>query len=141
MYTKTITWIDWNGTTRTEDFYFNLTRTELTKMELKYDGGLVATVNKLVKSEDNNKVLRIFDDIIMTAYGEKSSDGKRFIKENGALAKAFAETGAYDALFTELVSVEGAASSFIKGIMPPDLQVQSTTMPNAPLAIPMPTQG
>jgi len=139
MYVKSITWTDWNGTVRTEDFYFNLTRTELTKMELKYEGGLVASVNKLVKSEDNQKILTIFDDIIMTSYGEKSADGKRFVKENGALAKAFAETGAYDALFTELISVEGAASKFIKGIMPKDINVQATAAPNAPLAIPMPT--
>lgn len=145
MLTKTITWTDWNGTTRTEDFLFNLTRTELTKMEMKYPGGLIATVNKLVKSENNALVLEIFNDIIMTAYGEKDADGRRFVKNNGELAEAFSETGAYDALFTELVSVEGAAAAFIKGIMPKDITTAASSTngvnvsAKAPLAIPMPT--
>ena len=32
MLKKTITYTDYNGNSRTEDFYFNLTKTELMKM-------------------------------------------------------------------------------------------------------------
>lgn len=121
MFGKKITFTDLNGDTRTGTFYFHLTKTEMVKLSLKYKGGLVATLNKLLENQDENRVLLILDDIIMTAYGEKSEDGLHFEKSNGAKAAAFAETGAYDALFMELLQTPGAMSEFLNQIVPNDV--------------------
>ena len=40
MLKKTITYTDYNDNERTEDFYFNFSKAELTEMELSTVGGL-----------------------------------------------------------------------------------------------------
>ena len=80
MLKRSITYTDYNGGTRTEDFYFNLTQAEVTEMELSVDGGLVEMINRIVAAQDGKQIIATFKDIILRAYGEKSPDGKRFIK-------------------------------------------------------------
>lgn len=133
MYIKTISWADWDGNERTEDFYFNLTKTELIKLQLRYPGGLVETADKLSKSEDKSKILDILDSLVMAAYGEKSADGRKFEKKDGQLAKEFASTGAYDALFMEMATVDGAMAEFIRNILPKD--IQKATEAQVPLSV------
>lgn len=117
MLKKTITYTDYDGNSRTEDFYFNLSKAEVTEMELSADGGLSKMLEKIVASQDNKRIMEIFKDIIIKAYGEKSPDGKRFIK-NDALREAFTQTEAYSELFMELATNAEAASAFINGIVP-----------------------
>jgi hypothetical protein len=117
MLKKTITYIDYDGNSRTEDFYFNLSKAEVTEMELSADGGLSKMLEKIVASQDNKRIMEIFKDIIIKAYGEKSPDGKRFIK-NDALREAFTQTEAYTELFMELATNAEAASAFVNGIVP-----------------------
>lgn len=117
MLKKTITYTDYDGNSRTEDFYFNLSKAEVTEMELSADGGLSKMLEKIVASQDNKRIMEIFKDIIIKAYGEKSGDGKRFIKSD-ALREAFVQTEAYSELFMELATNAEAASAFINGIVP-----------------------
>lgn len=118
MLKKTITYTDYDGNQRTEDFYFNLNKAELTQMELSHDGGLVKTINKIVATQDAKRIVEIFKDLILKAYGEKSPDGKRFIKSS-ELQDGFAQTEAYSELFMELATNADAAASFVNGITPP----------------------
>ena len=101
MLKKTITYTDYDGNERTEDFYFNLTKAEITEMELSHDGGLTKLIEKIVAEQDSKRIVEIFKDLILRAYGEKSPDGKRFVK-NQELRDAFAQTEAYSDLFMEL---------------------------------------
>lgn len=94
MLKKTMTYEDYNGVPRTEDFYFNLTPAEVTEMELSVDGGLVEMINRVVAAQDGKQIINVFKDIILRAYGEKSPDGKRFVK-NQEIRDAFAQTNAY----------------------------------------------
>lgn len=123
MVKKTITYTDYDGVERTEDFYFNLSKSELIKMEYGTEGGLTKILKKITDSKDTTEIMRYFDEILSRAYGEKSPDGKRFIKSKG-LYEAFAQTNAYDILFMELFSDTDKMTSFIKGIVPdiPDTQ-------------------
>ena len=128
MLKKTITYTDYNGTERTEDFYFNLTKAELTEMELGTTGGLSEMIQNIVKAQDIPSIIKIFKDLILKAYGEKSADGKRFIKVNDAgvpLANAFAETEAYSQLFMELATDADAAAKFVNGIVPKDTAMEA----------------
>lgn len=118
MLKKTITYPDYNGTERTEDFYFNLSRAEVTEMEMSTTGGFVEMVNRIVAAQDQPSIIKVFKDMIMKAYGEKSADGKRFIKSD-ELSAAFSQTEAYSILFMELATDAKAAAAFVNGITPP----------------------
>ena len=119
MLKKTITYTDYNGVERTEDFWFNLSKAEIMEMEMSTTGGLAETIQKVVQKQDAPAIIKIFKDLVLKAYGEKSSDGKRFIKSDG-LALAFSQTEAYSNLFMELATDADAAAKFINGIIPAD---------------------
>ncbi|RHT38310.1 hypothetical protein DW790_05495 [Firmicutes bacterium AM31-12AC] len=126
MLKKTITYTDYNDNERTEDFYFNFSKAELTEMELSTVGGLTELIEKIVNTQDGPKLVKIFKDLVLNAYGEKSADGKRFVKTE-EIRNAFAQTEAYSELFMELATDANAASAFINGIMPKDLDKTATT--------------
>lgn len=117
MLKKTITYVDYNGNERKEDFYFNLTKAELMEMELSTTGGLAEMIQKVVSTQDGPAIIKIFKDLVLRAYGEKSADGKRFIK-NDELKEAFSQTEAYSELFMELATNAEAAAAFVNGIVP-----------------------
>lgn len=123
MLKKTITYEDYDGNIRTEDLYFFISKSELTEMELTTPGGFTNKLEKVSNAQDGGEIMKIFKDIILKAYGEKSDDGRAFIKKrNGvSLAEEFEQTPAYDALFTELLLDPDKAAAFINGIMPKDL--------------------
>lgn len=120
MLKKRITYTDYNGVNREEDFYFNLTKAEIMEMEMSTSGGLTELINRVVETQDAPSIIKIFKEIIMKAYGEKSPDGKRFVK-SAELADAFSQTPAYSELFMELASDADAASAFVNGIIPADM--------------------
>lgn len=125
MFKKTITYTDYNGVERTEDFYFNLTRAEVTEMELSTTGGLTTMIEKIVAEQDSKAIVETFKKIILAAYGEKSADGRRFIK-NDEVRDSFAQTEAYSDLFMELASNADAAAEFINGVAPAVPSVEET---------------
>ena len=117
MLKKTITYTDYNGVDRTEDFYFNLSKAEIMEMEMGTSGGLSEMINKIVAAQDAPAIIKVFKDLILKAYGEKSPDGKRFIKSD-EIATAFSQTDAYSQLFMELATDTDAAAAFVNGIVP-----------------------
>lgn len=123
MLKKTITYPDYNGNTRTEDFYFNLNEAEITEMNLSVDGGLVQMIRRIVSAQDGKSIIETFKTIILKAYGEKSPDGKRFVK-NQELRDAFSQTEAYSQLFMELATDADAAAVFVNGIIPPQAEAE-----------------
>lgn len=120
MLKETRTYEDYNGVERTEDFYFNFSKAELTEMEMSLDGGLEGYLEKIVKAKDNKELVKYFKMIVLKAYGEKSDDGKRFIKSE-EMQKAFSETPVYSDIFMELATDEEAGAKFVNGIIPKDL--------------------
>lgn len=123
MLKKTITYTDYNGSERTEDFYFNLTKAEVMEMEMSTSGGLAERINRIISAQDAPSIIKIFKDLVLKAYGEKSPDGKRFIKSE-EIATAFSQTEAYSILFMELATDAEAASKFVNGIVPSDIAKQ-----------------
>lgn len=116
MLKKTVTYEDWDGNTRKEDLYFNLTMSELMEMELSTAGGMEKKLQKIIDAQDRETIVKTFKDIILKSYGEKSDDGKRFMKSE-EISRAFSETPAYDQIFVELITDETAASEFINGLV------------------------
>lgn len=121
MFKKEITYTDYNDVERTETFYFNFTRSELTEFEASVPGGLAARMKEISDAKDMPEMMKFFKAIIMKSYGEKSPDGRRLMKgENDELAKAFVETPAYDILFQDIF-VNNGMVPFLTGIMPSDI--------------------
>jgi len=123
MLKKTITYKDFDDNERTEDFYFNLTKAELLEMELTTVGSMTKMLQKIINEKNQKRIMEIFKEIILKAYGEKSEDGKRFIKSK-ELTEAFTQTNAYTELYMELATNDDAASAFIRAIMPAELDLQ-----------------
>lgn len=120
MLKKTISYTDYDGNRRTEDFYFNLNKAEVMEMELSTEGGLEKYIKKIVDAKDNSKIVALFKDLVLRAYGEKSEDGKHF-RKSVERSEDFSQTEAYVTLFMELTTNADAASAFVNGIVPQDL--------------------
>ena len=119
MLKQTITYTDFDGNERTEDFYFNLTKSEIIEMHLSTTGGLDKMIQKISSELDGAKIMAFFKDIILKSYGEKDLDGKHF-KKSAEISEAFSQTGAYDELFMSLVTDAEKAAAFMNGIVPQD---------------------
>ena len=136
MLKETITYTDYNGTQRTEDFYFNLNKSEIMKMELSTTGGLTEMIQRIIAAQDTPALVDIFEKLILKAYGVKSPDGKRFEKSE-ELTNAFAQTEAYSNLFMELATDADKAAKFINGIVPADLAEEAAKQQgNIPMIAP-----
>ena len=123
MYKKNITYTDYNGHERTEEFLFNLTEAEIAEMEMSKKGGLTNTLQRLIRTEDAPEIAKIFKDLILRSYGEKSDDGRRFIKTKEK-ADEFSQTEAYSKLYMELAFDDKAAAEFINNIIPKSMAEQ-----------------
>lgn len=124
MIKETITYKNYNGVEVTEDFYFNLTRAEVTEMELSIDGGLAEMLERVIAAKDAPTIIKTFKEFVLKCYGEKSPDGKYFMKEdaNGRpLSDKFKHTEAYSIVFMKLAFDADAAAKFINGVIPKDL--------------------
>lgn len=134
MIKETIKYTDYNGVERTEDFWFNLSKAELMEMEMGTSGGFAEMLTRIVAAQDQPALVKIFKEFVLKAYGEKSPDGKRFMKydENGRpLSANFAQTEAYSELFMKLATDDVAAAKFINGVVPSDVAKQAAANPVA----------
>ena len=131
MIKKTITYTDYNDTERTEDFYFNLTKAELTEMELTTSGGMSKLIESIINAKEEPEIIRIFKELLLKSYGEKSPDGRRFMKSDEITA-GFAQTEPYSIIFMELATDTAAATKFINGLMPklPDINIPAPEIKN-----------
>lgn len=121
MIKKTITYTDYNGVERIEDFFFNLTEAELVEWEYSVSGGLVATLRRIINEKDQVKLIEYFKKLVLKSYGVKSDDGRRFIKSQ-ELSEEFSQTEAYVQIFMELAMDADAAAAFVNGITPKRLE-------------------
>lgn len=120
MLKETIKYTDYNGEEREEDFYFNLSRAEIIDMDYSIEGGLRQLLERIVQTKDTVQIYKMFTNIIFKAYGEKSPDGKRFIKST-ELSESFIQTEAYSELIMHILSDPEYAAKFVNAIVPKDV--------------------
>ena len=125
MVVEKIKYTDFNGLEREEEFMFNLTEAEITEMELTTDGGLSDSIKKIIAAQDTPEIIKVFKMLLLKSYGEKSADGRRFVKSD-KLSEEFAQTNAYSKLFMKLATDDKAAVAFINGIMPDSMQEKAS---------------
>lgn len=127
MIKKTVTYTDYNGTERTEDFYFHLNKAELAEMQWSVSGGLEQRVRKIIATKDVPELIKIFKELVLKSYGEKSEDGRRFIKSE-QIATEFSQTEAYSIIFMELAQNAEEAAKFVNGIIPSNLGAEANNV-------------
>ena len=125
MIKKTITYTDYFGEKRTEDFYFDLNKAELIEWEMSKDGGMERFVKRVTEAKSVPELFPIFKDFVLRAYGVKSDDGKRFIKNDDVRA-SFEQCPAYSELVISLIQNTDEAIKFLNGIAPADIAEQAT---------------
>lgn len=121
MLKKTITFEDYDGNVITDDFYFNMNKSEVIKwLTTSGDYMLDKVIERLSKERNGKKIMEEFENLIHLSYGVKSLDGRKFEKteENW---NDFYHTEAYSELFTELVTDAKKAADFVNGIIPHDM--------------------
>ena len=120
MLKETVTYIDFNGTERTEDCWFNMSKIDLMEFLKSSESDPTAKLRSALSSSDITSMMLFFKDFMLAAYGERSVDGRRFIKSK-EISEAFGQSMAFDALFMRLMNEEGSISNFIYGVIPNDL--------------------
>jgi hypothetical protein len=123
MYTIPITYEDYNGNQRTENFSFHLSKAEIIEMELSTEGGFGERIQHIVDARDTPTLIKIFKELILKSYGVKSADGRRFEKSE-QLSNEFSQTEAFSQLYVKLATDVDAATSFINNIVPRDVAEQ-----------------
>lgn len=145
MLKKSITYEDFYGKEVTEDHYFHLSKADLIEMEVSHKGGMQEHLQRIIDSEDGAAIIAELRRLILSAYGERSEDGRRFIKTQ-ELRDEFQSTEAYSTLFMELCLDSEKAAEFVNGIVPPSLERDvaklrpetNSSHPSDPAAKPMP---
>ena len=117
MLKKTITYEDYDGNQRTEDFYFDLSEDELIEMSFSKKGGLDAFIRQIVKEQDEQEIIRMFKELVAKSFGKKTADGRNFYK-NSEVLEDFISTRAYTKIFMELAFNSDAAAEFINKVIP-----------------------
>lgn len=108
MLHKKVTYTNYNGEVVNEDVYFNLTSMELVKMEAKYEKPIVDKIKEVTEANDYKGIIALFEDLLLTAYGVKSEDGRRFVKDEQA-TKEFGDSIAYAEIFEQIILNPDAA--------------------------------
>ena len=122
MYTKVIPYTDYNGVEHKDEvFMFNMTEAEITEMNLSVRGGMAAIMQQIANTRDVPMLIKIFKELVLKAYGEKSTDGRKFVKSQ-ELRDAFEQCPAYSNFFMSLVQDNKAAAEFLIGILPKSMQ-------------------
>lgn len=117
MIKKKVKFEDFNGNEVEEVFHFNLNQTELTELELSYEGGFSNHARGLVEKKDTRGLISFYKHLLIKSYGVVSDDGRKFYKTE-EYAKDFISSPAFDEIFLELLSDENASREFFIGILP-----------------------
>ena len=123
MIKRTITFEDLDGNSITDDFYFHISMSEVSKMELGTEGGMAEKLKKLVAASKGKDIIEQFEGILHSAYGVRSENNRQFIK-NEQVWQEFYQSDAYNVLFMQLISDEDASAAFVRGILPANFEAE-----------------
>ena len=115
MIKKTMTYVDFNGETVVEDLYFNLNALEYTRLTARNGGDLDKRIAELVEKDDTEGIIALMEDLLLSSYGVKSEDGRRFVKTK-QVREDFEYSQAYAELFVILLTNPEETKKFGQGI-------------------------
>lgn len=111
MFKHNVKYKDFNGNERDEDLYFHLSLPEVTRLETEIGMTLEEHIRELTNNQSTRELLAFLERIMLSSYGQKTSDGKTFKKTKEA-RDAFEYSQAYANLFEEIITQPGLAQKF-----------------------------
>lgn len=121
MLKKTVTYTDYDGVQRTETLYFNLTKAEISRIQMKEDGNFIAHMQRLLEKRHVEELYLFFEDFVKRSYGEKSLDGSRFVK-TPEKTQDFEWSPAFSEVLMEIVQNPEKMQEFVLGVIPADMR-------------------
>lgn len=121
MYKMDVTYEDFNGNIKEESVEFNISKMEVIRMQTSKEGGYAEYLERIVNSDNQKEIVEAFEWFVQKAYGRRSEDGTRFIKEdeNGTpLINDFRQSPAYDEIIFTLATNEQLAADFVAKVLP-----------------------
>lgn len=120
-----------DGDMVTETLWFHMNKVDLIELQQSEPGGFTDTLQAFMSrkpedwtNKDKFKLFEFFRSIVNKAYGERSSDGKRFKKSPEILAN-FKDSIFYDEFVLSLLEDENKSIKFFNGVMPKALLEQA----------------
>ena len=117
MLKHQVSYKDFDNKSVKETLWFNLTTRDSAKLTIKY-GDLTAYVKKIEKEKDTAAMMVLIEDLVLTAYGERSEDGRHFLR-NDEIRERFSYSLAFEALLDDLYSDEKKMSKFFDALLKP----------------------
>lgn len=115
MFKHTVEYIDFNGTERKEDLYFHLSLPEVTRLQAEIGKPIEEHIQTLTANQNLKDLLDFLEQILLNAYGQKTSDGKSFYK-NKKLRDEFEYSQAYAEVFEQFLTKPDLARKFGEGV-------------------------
>lgn len=118
---RTISFEDIDGNPVEAEYYFQLAKTDVVEMDLIHDhqDDMEDYLHTVTTNRDTRELLKIYKEILFRSVARRVGNG---LDKSDAVMLEFVQTGAYDALFSELLEEEDGGAAFFMSIMPEDVQ-------------------
>ena len=118
MIKQHVSYEDYDGNNVEKDLWFHLNKSDLAKMSLGFDNGLIEGLTELQQKGDKKAVAEFIDNLLVNAYGVRKPGSDVFLK-TPEIKEDFQYSLAHDEILMMLLGGEDdEIIDFIVGIMP-----------------------
>ena len=118
MIKQHVSYEDYDGNKVEKDLWFHLNKSDLAKMSLGFDNGLIDGLTELQQKGDKKAVAEFIDNLLVNAYGVRKPGSDVFLK-TPEIKEDFQYSLAHDEILMMLLGGEDdEIINFIVGIMP-----------------------
>lgn len=118
MIKQHVSYEDYDGNKVEKDLWFHLNKSDLAKMSLGFDNGLIDGLTELQQKGDKKAVAEFIDNLLVNAYGVRKPGSDVFLK-TPEIKENFQYSLAHDEILMMLLGGEDdEIINFIVGIMP-----------------------
>lgn len=118
MIKQHVSYEDYEGNKVEKDLWFHLNRSDLAKLSLNYEKGLIEGLTELQKKGDKRAIAEFIDELLINAYGVRKPDSDVFLKTK-EIREDFEYSLAHDEILMMLLGGDDDdIINFIVGIMP-----------------------
>jgi len=122
MFKETLTYQSFDGETVTKEFYFNLGKADLIRLETDIEGGLNALIQRITaKTATGREIMDTLEEVVRRAYGVRVGDAFIHREEDW---QQFRYGPAWDEFFTKMFTDPGYSAAFVNGAVPANLAQQ-----------------
>lgn len=120
MYKITKKFENLDGVQVSEDFWFNLSKSELMDME-NSDTPMTQTLMNIMREKDHSKLVGYYKDLLVKSFGIR--EGTTYFNKSEEISNKFKNHVAFSDIYMDMVTDETGEKllAFIKGVFPKDM--------------------